>query len=168
MEENKVKTIKEIAIPIGIATGIARVVIDFIPKILNSGPAIYYSTFLICLFLEIAVIIYAIKKYKKQSSYLTVRDGLQIGVTIMLIVGIIYTTSSYVYDTYIDPSFQINTAIAWGDKFGQGDAVRERISKNDSNSSSIGIIYGLLQFSFVGFLISMIVSSILKTPKNLN
>lgn len=164
MEKQIKKSIKEFVIPFAIFAGIGRVFIDFIPKILAAGPIIYYSTFLICFLIEILLIVYLIKKYRFQNNdSLSLKESLIIGVTLMVIMGSLYGISSYMYDTFIDPDFQINTAIAWGELFGQGEAVKTQIEQNPPNKSSIfGIFFTVLWFSFLGFIISMISGNILK------
>lgn len=169
MEENHSKSIKELVIPIAMIAGAGRVFIDFIPKMLSLGAIPYYATFLVCFIIEIFLITKVVKKFKTlNNNVLTLKQALKIGVTLMFIIGIVYSVSSYAYDTFIDPNFQIETAIEWGETFGQGQAVRQQLAENPPKGSAIGILWGILWFSFLGFIISMIVGSVLRNENNVN
>lgn len=166
---NKVSFIKSFVVPKALFAGLGRILIDFSSKFSATGPLFYYSTFFISFILEIFLIVYITKKFKKHNNnQLHLREGLKIAVATMVLIGLLFALYSFIYNNYINTSFQTEMAIAWGDLFGQGDAVREEISKNESNNSPFGIFYVMLQFSFLGFIIGVVVSSILKTRQNLN
>ncbi|NAS30282.1 DUF4199 family protein [Flavobacteriaceae bacterium R38] len=161
------KNIRDFILPTAIIFGVARVIIDLLPKLFSAGPIVYYSTFLICFILEIIFISRFIKKYRSfNNGFLSIKQALLIGITMMVVIGTLYSISSYVYDTYVDSNFQIATTIAWAEMFGQGDAVRDQIAENPPNRSPIGILFGILWFTFIGFLISMIAGSVLKKSEN--
>jgi len=169
MAVHRASFIKSFVVPTALFAGIGRILIDFLAKLSATGPLFYYSTFFISFILEIFLIVYITKKFKKgNNNLLHLREGLKIAVATMVLIGLLFAIYSFVYNNYINPSFQTETAIAWGDLFGQGEAVREEISKNESNNAPFGIFYVMLQFSFLGFVIGMVVSSILKTRQNLN
>lgn len=169
MTNTHASLIKTLVVPAALVAGLGRIAIDFLAKLSASGPLFYYSTFFISFVLEIFLIIYLTKQYKKKNGgILYVRDGLKIAVAAMIIIGLMFALYSFTYNNYVDPSFQTETAIAWGELFGQGDAVQEEIAKNESQNSPFGIFYVMLQFSFLGFVIGMVTSSILKTKENLN
>ncbi len=161
--------IKTLIVPTAIAAGFVRITIDLVAKLASSGAAIYYSTFFLAFILEIFLIVYLIKEYKRRNkNYLQLKDGLKIAVATMVIIGLLYAVYSFAYNNYVDPSFQTNTAIAWGELFGRGDEVRQEIAKNESQNSPFGIFYVMVQFSFLGLIIGMIASSVFKTKENLN
>lgn len=167
MDNLKKATIKNFVLPIALIAGVSRMLLDIIPKTLSLGPIAYYSTFVLAFIAEIILIVVLMKKFKaKNEGYLTLKEGILLGITTMLVIGIIYSVSSFVYDSYIDPDFQINTAIAWGEMFGQGDVVREQIENNPPQKSYLGIPLSILWFSFIGFLVSMISASVLKKEPN--
>ena len=169
MAINQASIIKKIVLPIALMAGLVRIAIDFIAKISTNGPLFYYATFFISLILEVFLIIYVIKKFKKMNNnQLNTQEGVKIAVATMVLIGLLFALYSFAYNNYINPSFQTDMAIAWGEFFGQGDAIRKEISKNKSNNSPFGIFYVMLQFSFLGFIIGLAVSSILKTKQNLN
>ncbi|QWX85517.1 DUF4199 domain-containing protein [Cellulophaga sp. HaHaR_3_176] len=165
METNNSSSIKSLVIPFAIIAGIARVILDVLPKVLSSGSLFYYSTFLIAFLLEIVAIVFLIKKYKALSNgELSLKDAISVGLTFMLIVGIFFATSSYIYDTYIDTDFQINTALEWAERYGKTQEVQEKINGDpDKNGAIFGIFTSILMFSFIGFVVSILAGSIFRT-----
>ena len=85
----------------------------------------------------------------------------------MLITGLLYTSASYIYDTYIDPEFQINTAMSFVEKFAPEkiEESRAQIAESQKNKSALGILTYTLWFVILGFIISLITGSILKTKE---
>ncbi|MCM5663798.1 DUF4199 domain-containing protein [Galbibacter mesophilus] len=168
MESNSKKIIKEFVLPSAILAGTARVVIDTVPKILSPNPIIYYSTFLICFILEIILITIFIKKWKKKNDgYLNIKEALLIGITMMVVIGIIYSISSFIYDTYVDPDFQVTMLLEWGEMFGSREAIEQQLNDTPSKGKSFfGIFSTILWFAFLGFIISMITGSFLKKSNN--
>lgn len=169
MAINKASFIKTFVLPIAVMAGLGRIAIDFLAKLSSTGPIFYYSTFFISFILEVFLIIYFIKRYKKMNkNQLNQREGVKIAVATMVLIGLLFALYSFLYNVYINPSFQTNIAIAWGELFNQGDAVREEILKNKSNNSPFGIFQVILQFSFLGFIVGILVSSLLKTRQKLD
>ena len=164
--ENKVN-IKSFVIQFAAIAGLFRVLIDIVPKALSFGPISYYSTFFISFILEIILITFIIKRFKTKNKFLTLSNAIKIGVTLMLIVGLCYSTISYIYDSYVDPNFQTDTAIALIEKFQLPniDEMRDQILESQNKSSPIGILTSTLWFSFLGLIISFISGSILKSKE---
>ncbi|WP_027392059.1 DUF4199 domain-containing protein [Aquimarina latercula] len=152
-------------ITIAISTGIARVALDYLSRILNISPILYYLTFLIALILEIVIIIYVIKKYKTHKSVLNITDALKVGIIIMGIVGLCYCSMAYIYDVYIDPDFQTNMTLRFTEQFTpeQLDQVKQNLENQDSSKSYIGVIMYTIWFIFIGAVISLIAGSVFKT-----
>lgn len=168
MEEHKKNNIKEFIIPIAIFTGIGRVIVDFVPKLLDVSPIVYYSTFAICFIAEIIIISISIKKFKKlNENEISLREAIKIGVTLMVIVGILYGASSYAYDKFIDPNFQTNTMIKWGQMWGgeAEKAITTQLKQNPPTPKITSILFTILWFSFLGLIISAITGSMFKTKK---
>ena len=165
METNNASSIKKIVLPIAIIAGIARILLDIIPKILQTGALLYYSTFLIAFLLEVYFIFYLIKKVKTSNNgELSLKEAITTGLTFMVIVGIFFATSSYIYDTYIDQNFQINTALEWAGRYGKTGEVQEMIKSDpEKNGAVFGIFTSILMFSFIGFVVSIITGSIMRT-----
>lgn len=165
METKNSSSIKSLVIPFAIVAGIARIILDVLPKIFSSGSLFYYSTFLIAFLLEVVAIVFLIKKYKSVSNgQLSLKDAITVGLTFMLIIGIFFATSSYIYDTYIDPDFQINTALEWAERYGKSQEVQEKFNGDlEKNGAIFGIFTSILMFSFIGFVVSILAGSIFRT-----
>ena len=162
------KNIKEFILPIALMTGLARVIIDFIPKMLDASPAIYYSTFLICFIAEVVLLTIVTKRFKKlNDNYLTTRQAITIGVTAMVVIGTLYGLSSYIYDNFIDEFYQTNTMIRWGQMWGPEaeQAINQQIKENPPVTNITAIFITIVRFSILGLIISTIIGAVLKTKK---
>ncbi|OED38768.1 hypothetical protein AB832_04420 [Flavobacteriaceae bacterium (ex Bugula neritina AB1)] len=154
-------------IGIAILSGVTRVILDYVPRILNSSPILYYLTFLIAFILEIIIIVFLIKKYKKTKGSLTIIDALKVGIIVMGTIGLFYCSMAYIYDMYIDPDFQTNMTLRFTEQFSpdQLEQVQQNIDNQDSSKSYIGVIMYTIWFVFLGTVISLIAGSVLKTNK---
>jgi len=165
----KTVNLQKFVLPFAFLAGLIRILIDFTPKIFSPTPLAYYSTFLIALVFEIVFIVYVIKLFKKKNSFLDFKQALKIGIIIMLILGLMYTTSAFIYDTYIDPDFQNNIALAWVQKMSpdQVETVKDQIelAKKNKDMNYFGIPLYTIWFVFLGAVISLISGNILKTKE---
>ncbi|WP_188112175.1 DUF4199 domain-containing protein [Aquimarina sp. RZ0] len=154
---------------IAIISGIVRVLLDYVSRILDTAPIIYYSTFLIAFILEVIIIIYTIKKYKKVKNIFTIFDALKVGISIMGIVGLLYCVMAFIYDQYIDPEFQNTMTLKFTEQFSpeQLEQVTENLKNQDTSKSYIGVIMYTIWFIFLGSIISLIAGSVLKTKEEL-
>ncbi|WP_299313706.1 DUF4199 domain-containing protein [uncultured Aquimarina sp.] len=146
-------------------SGIARVALDYVSRIAELSPILYYLTFLVAFILEIVLIIYVIKKYKNLKGSLTIIDTLKTGIIIMGVTGLCYCSMAYVYDMYIDPGFQVNTQLRFTEQFSpdQLDQVKQNLANQDTSKSYIGVIMYTIWFVFLGAVISLIAGSVYKT-----
>ncbi len=152
---------------VAIVSGIARVALDYLSRMLDISPILYYCTFLIAFILEIVIIVFLIKKYKAVKGSLTLIDAIKTGVIIMGTIGLFYCSMAYVYDTYIDPDFVSNMTLKVTERFSpeQLDQVKENLKNQDTSKSYIGVIMYTIWFVFVGAVISLIAGSVYKTNK---
>src|SRR5690554_4814227 len=104
--------LQKFVLPFAFLLGLIRILIDIIPKTLSFSAFPYYSTFLIAFIIEIIFIVYVIKRFRKANGIINFRQILKIGVIIMFITGLLYTSASYLYDIYIDPDYQTNLALS--------------------------------------------------------
>ncbi|RZS93468.1 DUF4199 domain-containing protein [Aquimarina brevivitae] len=148
---------------LGFSLGLLRVIIDFLPRILNASPLVYYSSFLIALIVEVIVIWYAIKKTFRIKNTISILNTIKIGVLIMLITGACYSVMAYIYDTQIDPDFQKNLAIDFAANYAPEtlDQVKLNFENANQKISPIGIITYTIWFIFLGTVISILSASIL-------
>ncbi len=160
--------LQKFTLQFAIIAALGRVLIDILPKIFSFGAMAYYSTFLVCFLLEIVFIFFVIKKFKSLNNTLTLKDSLKIGVIMMLVIGLIYSSASYIYDTYIDPNYQVDLALSFVEKFAPEklEETRNTILESQKNKNPLGILTSTLWFVFLGFVISLIVGSILRTKEN--
>jgi len=152
---------------VAIVSGIARVALDYIFRILELSPIAYYFTFVIAFILEIFIIIYVIKKYKQHKHPLTIVDTLKTGVIIMGIIGLFYCSMAFIYDMYIDPNFQTNMTLQFTEQFSpdQLEQVQQNLANQDRSKSYFGVIMYTIWFIFLGTVISLITGSIYKTKE---
>ncbi|WP_299256578.1 DUF4199 domain-containing protein [uncultured Aquimarina sp.] len=150
---------------VALLSGIARVALDYVSRIAELSPILYYLTFLVAFILEIVLIIYVIKKYKNLKGSLTIIDTLKTGIIIMGVTGLCYCSMAYVYDMYIDPGFQVNTQLRFTEQFSpdQLDQVKQNLANQDTSKSYIGVIMYTIWFVFLGAVISLIAGSVYKT-----
>mgnify|MGYP006195712393 FL=1 len=83
----------------------------------------------------------------------------------MLITGFFYSVSSFVYDTYIDPNFQVNAIIEVVGKYNPNELekIKQQMEYSKQSPSSIGILTSTIWFIIVGFVISLVTTNFLKS-----
>lgn len=164
------KSLQSYVFPFALYAGLTRVVIDLIPKFLELSPFLFYLSFLLCFVLEISFIVYITKQYKTlNNNQLILQDGLKIGVIIMMVVGFIYAISSFIYDTYINPDYLINTTLNIVEKYNpsQLEITKTQLEEGVKNPSILGVFFVIIRFIITGFLISVVTTNFLKTkPEN--
>lgn len=155
------KSLQSFVFPFALYAGLTRVIIDIVPKLLGLNN-VYYFSFYICLILEILLIIYVTKHYKTANkNNLTSQEGLKIGIIIMMVIGILFSISSFVYDTYINPVFQKNIIENLNNEIVL--ATKNKIEEGQKNPSILGVFFVIIRFIMTGFLISAITTSFFKT-----
>ncbi len=160
------KSLQSFVFPFALYAGLTRAFIGIIPKILGFSPFLFILTFLLCFILEIGFIIYITKQYKTlNNNLLSLQDGLKIGVIIMMVIGFIYAISSFIYDTYIDPDYLINTTLSIVEKYSpnQLETTKTQLEEGVKNPSILGVFKVIINFIIIGFLISVVTTNFLKT-----
>lgn len=153
-------------VPLALLAAATRIFIDLIPKLTGMNPIFYYLSFILCFFLEILFIVYVTKSFKeKNNNQLTFQEGLKVGIIIMLITGFFYSVSSFVYDTYIDPNFQVNAILEVVGKYNPNELekIKQQMEYSKQSPSSIGILTSTIWFIIVGFVISLVTTNFLKS-----
>lgn len=152
---------------VAIISGIARVSLDYLFRILELSPIAYYLTFILAFILEIYIIVFVVKKYKKLKNPLTIVDALKTGIIIMGVIGLLYCTMAYIYDMYIDPDFQTNMTLRFTEQFSpdQLEQTKQNLANQDRSKSYFGVIMYTIWFVFLGTVISLIVGSVYKTKE---
>lgn len=159
-------TIKNLVFPIALGFGLLRALLDVTLKLVETSAIPYYSSFFIAPIFEIIIIVYLIKKYKENNeNLLSLSEALVTGVMFMVVVGTLFALQSFLYDTYIDPNFQKNTALEFAqfyDKTGDVEKMMTGEENIQTTSAIFSIFTSILKFSLLGILISFIVGSILR------
>ncbi|MBW1295735.1 DUF4199 domain-containing protein [Aquimarina litoralis] len=152
---------------VAIISGIARVTLDYLFRILELSPIAYYLTFVLAFILEVYIIVFVIKKYKQHKTPLTIIDALKTGIIIMGVIGLFYCTMAYIYDMYIDPDFQTNMTLRFTEQFtpDQVEQTKQNLANQDHSKSYFGVIMYTIWFVFLGAVISLLVGSIYKTKE---
>ena len=168
MESNKLN-VQKYALGFGLIAGVSRILIDIIPKTLDFSPMAWYSTYGLAFILEVIFITYAIKRFKKLKGSLNLGEAVRIGVIIMLVLGLIFTSFSYVYDNFIDSEFTMRKSIEMMENFNP-DGVEElekqfAEAKENKGKSLLGILTYTLYFVFIGAVISLISGAVLRTKE---
>lgn len=151
------KKLQLFVLPYALIAAFVRVSIDYFTKMGIDSPLIYRFSFLFCFVLEVVLIIFLTKKFKAiNSDILTLKEGLKVGIIVMLIIGLFFSVGSYIHDTYINPEFQKNIFIASQ----QGS---EQTTEYTQNNNPIGIFLSTIRFILLGFVISLVTSSFFKS-----
>ncbi len=160
--------IPKFALSFGLIAGLVRVLIDYLPKILDLSAFTYYATFFVGFVFEIFVIYYVLKTFKLKNGILLFKQTLQIGITIMFVLGLIYCTMSYIYDTYIDSEYTVRKTLEILEKYNpdQMESFEIQMKHAEQNKSILGIFTFTLYFVFIGVFISLILGSFLKSENS--
>jgi chloramphenicol O-acetyltransferase len=165
--ENQSKNYVQFAIKWGLILGALRMLLDVLIKILDLSPMVFSASTFIGFLLEIIIVFIAIKSFRDKinNGNLKLVEGVKIGVIIMLITGVFYfiSTSFFMPEVAIQKSMQIleqyNPDLA--------ETMAEKVeSAQESPNYILSFFSTLLWFSFLGSLISLISSLILKRNKD--
>ncbi len=174
MENEKISS-KKIITNYGVLLGIATVVLGVIMYVTNVYLDPHWIFSVIGFAILIGVIVYGIKAYKTQNNgYLTLTDGLKIGIGIALIGGIISAIWTLVLTTAIEPEYtqqflevQKEKMIEKYPDFSQ-EQVDQSIEMMEKFSSPyISIAFSIIGSLFFGFIISLFAGLIMQKKQDL-
>lgn len=154
------------AVNFGIILSLTRVTIDVALKLLNTSASLYYSFYVIAFILEIVFVISAIKYFKNKMNdgFLNFADGIKIGMVMLLLTGALMFAESFA----IKPDFGNTKALEMVAQFNpdQLDQVESQIAEAEKNPNYFAAFpMYLLYYSFIGFIISVIPTSIMVNKK---
>lgn len=166
--EKKSKSILSFLLPYAIGILVVRLIIDTIIKQFNLGyQGESYGGF-IALVIELALIFITIRNFKKYANNgnLKFSEGVRVGVGLLLIVGILFTTYLTLHGKFIDPTYQ--------EKLTQEAA--EMLTAKDPNADvspltnskpnlMVGFFMSLLKYIFIGAFGGIVCTAILKTER---
>ncbi len=172
--ESEKKSSSKISLHYGIILGIVSVLISVVVYALGMHYDQDWKMGSIGIIAMIAVIFIGIKKFKEfNDGYLTVGQALKTGIGIALIGGIISVIYSYIFMTFIEPDFMVNTMEkaqeTMIEKYPQlsDEQIEAQIEMmNKFSGPAITSAFTLIGSLFFGFIISLISGFILKNDPN--
>jgi len=171
--ENQTTSTKQVALTYGLILGFVSVIIQVI--IYAMGKQYEKHTYVgIGSFLIMVVFIsYGIFQFKKQNGgYLSFGEGLKTGIAIALIAGLISIIYSYVFMNFIEPDFMSNMMQIQQDKMMQMNPNMTDEQMNTAMTMAkkfstpwVMMAFGLLYSAFIGFIISLVATLVMKKNK---
>lgn len=161
----------QIALKWGMYAGIALIIFDLILYVLGMKTAdgsnpIQYLGFI----LFIVLLVMGIKAYREANGSMTFGQGLGTGVLTSLITGVIVALYTYLFVTMIAPDFMDGAMDAVRDQWeaqGMSDEQMESAEGMVGMFMSPGMmsIMSVISYGFIGFIISLIASAVLKSDR---
>ncbi|MEY4540444.1 MAG: hypothetical protein RLZZ306_2201, partial [Bacteroidota bacterium] len=123
-------------------------------------------------FVFVGVGIYlAVNDFKKENQgFITYGQGLGLGTMKSAIVGLLASTSSFLYTKFIDPSIPDQTLkliVQDLEKKGTPDEQIDQMTEMMKMGLQPGVLFvsGIFMYFFIGFVLSLIIAAILKKEK---
>lgn len=166
--ENTKKSTLSFLLPYALGLLTIRLIIDTLIKQLELGyNGESYGSY-ISFIIEAALIFITINNFKKfqNNNKLHFIEGIKIGVGLMLIVGVLFSTYLVLHGKYIDPTYQERLTEEAIKKLNtiNPEANTEMLKKGQSGSF-VGLFMSILKYIFIGVLGSIVSSAILKTEQ---
>lgn len=158
-----------IALKYGVITAVAVIVYSTIINIagLTQNRALTSLSFIIM----IAGIVWAMKEFRTQNNgFMSYGQGLGVGSLVSAIVGLLGSVFTMFYMQFIDTTIMqqsLNTARADMEARGMDDAQIDQAMEISQKFMTPGMIFfiGILTYLILGFVISLIVSAIMRKDK---
>jgi Protein of unknown function (DUF4199) len=168
MEQNTTTTART-ALKFGLITGVAYIIYTTILYV--SGQAANTALGWLGMIISITGMVFAMKEYREDNSgFMTYGEGLGIGTMMSAVSGLLAGTYGYIYNTFIDPTMrqQIMDKVRTDmenkgmddDKIDQAMQMTEKFS-----SPGMTFLFSIVGAIFIGFLISLIISAIMRKNK---
>lgn len=169
--ENQTTSSKSIMINHGLLLGIISILISVTVYALGKTYDQHWSVGVISFLIMVAVIVIGVKKFKASNGgYLSLGEGIKIGLGIALISGIISVAYTYVFTSFIEPDFFINLAQVQEQKWiDQGltdeqiEGAKVMMDKMSNPMMTAG--FTVIGSVFFGFIISLITGAVMKESK---
>ncbi|SIT86431.1 DUF4199 domain-containing protein [Pontibacter indicus] len=119
----------------------------------------------------IAFMVIAMKEYKKQNhGYMSYGQGLGIGTLVALAFGVLGGVFMYIYTSFVDPNYTATMMdkqrIELEEKGMSDEQIEQAIAIGESVSSPVMmIVWSIVGYLVIGFLISLIVSAVMKNNR---
>jgi|SRR6478736_1487593 len=162
-------TVTQTALRYGLIFGLISVIYSFILAMLDESmnrglSAIAY------LFIIVGMVM-AFKYFKSHhNGFMTYGQGLGIGTLMSLIMGLLTSIFMYIYIKFVDPGMMnrvMEMQRSQMEERGMDDAQIDQAMEMASKFTSpeLMIVFGTLGFVFVGFIIALIISAIMKNAR---
>lgn len=169
MEDSNDITIKDVALKYGLFNAVAAILFFVILDVM--GMSGNQSLSWLGLVITAVVIFLGQKEYKTNGDgYMNYGEGLGIGTLLALISSIISSVFVWVYVSYINTNFIDNirqSTMMKLEEQGMSDTEIDRVMEMSDKFSgpTAMLIFGILGGVFFGFLISLVISAIVKTTR---
>lgn len=173
MEETTDVSKKSVAIKYGAIGGLIGIIFFVIQDFagMAGNPDYGWVGIVFSILITSAIIFFAHGEFKKNGDgHMNYGEGLGIGTLVSLVSGIISSIFTYVYVSFINPTFVENIRqqqIIAMEEQGMSDAQIEqgmKVAENFSGPVAMAI-FGLIGAVFFGFLVSLVVSAITKKSR---
>ncbi len=154
-------------LPYAIALFSIRLFLDIIIKQFQLGYQGESYGGLLAFAIEVGVIFYTTFKYKQWlNGEMKFAEGVKIGVSLMLLVGILFSTYLFIHHTFIDPTYQ-ERLVAQANAIMKANSpeVDTSLLENKDPNAVLGFGMSIIKYIFIGALGGIISAAILKTEK---
>jgi len=171
--ETQTASVKKIALPYGLLLALTTIVISVIVYVLGMTYDQPWWQSLLNFVAMTGFIVYGIKAYKHDNeNYLSLGEGLKMGLAIALVAGLIGSIFSYLFVTVIEPDFAVNMLEATRVKMinDNPDMTQEAMDMalgvtEKMLSPGILVAFSIVGSLFIGFIISLIAGLVMKNNR---
>ncbi|MDY7393719.1 DUF4199 domain-containing protein [Aureibaculum sp. 2210JD6-5] len=172
--ENLQKPTKQVALNYGLILGVLGIIQGLTFYAIGNAYGNEWYKAVISIAITIVVIVLGIKEYKKRNNgFLTLGQGLKTGVGIALIASIISAIYIFIFAKFIEPDFVENIIEIQRQKFMENPNMSEEMMDNIGENTrkyfylfTIGYIF--IASIFIGFVVSLIASLVMKRTEELH
>ena len=159
----------------GIKYGLITAVISIVYSVISFQTGLFLNFFLgmfIALLITVFMLVFAMREFKKDNGgYMTLGQGILIGVVTILISSVIVQTFNFIYMNYIDTTIVTQMTDKIAEMMERYDLPDEQIdeavekAQNDA-SSPTSILTNLLISGLIGLVISLIIAAIMQKKRS--
>lgn len=165
----KEPSVASVALKYGLVGALIGVVYSLILMVtnLNTNPWLSSLSYVIL----IGTIVVAMQQYKKNNyGYMSYGQGLGIGTLVAAMFGILNSIFVYIYSTFVDPNFMENVMeqqrIELENRGMSDEQIDQALAMSEQfTSPGLMVVWGILGFIISGFIISLIISAIMKKSR---
>ncbi|MCC9136125.1 DUF4199 domain-containing protein [Pontibacter silvestris] len=165
----KEPSVFSVALKYGFVGALIGVVYSLILMVTNLNTNPWLST--LSYVILIGTIVVAMQQYKKSNyGYMSYGQGLGIGTLVSAMFGVFGSVFTYIYTTFVDPNFMDNMMeqqrIELENRGMSDEQIDQAIAMSQQFASpALLVVWGILLYIIVGFILSLIVSAIMKNSR---